>query len=56
MRVYVYASSGPNYITNCACMQVATMVKKWTSWFKRYQRILTSDIIHMARPDGQGGY
>jgi hypothetical protein len=30
------------------------MVKKWTSWFKRYKRILTSDIIHIARPDGQG--
>jgi concanavalin A-like lectin/glucanase superfamily protein len=29
------------------------MVKKWTSWFKKYREILTSDIIHLARPNGR---
>jgi hypothetical protein len=29
------------------------VVKKWIDWFKRYRDILTSDIIHIARPTGR---
>jgi hypothetical protein len=29
------------------------MVKSWVSWFKQYRRVLTSDIVHIRRPDGQ---
>ncbi len=29
------------------------MVKKWIDWFKKYRNILTSDIIHIARPTGR---
>ena len=33
---------------------VATMVNSWVSWFKEHRRVLTADIIHIRRPDGQG--
>ncbi|NLU93074.1 LamG domain-containing protein [Chitinophaga sp. Ak27] len=29
------------------------MVKHWIAWFKQYRDILTSDIIHIGRPDGR---
>jgi hypothetical protein len=29
------------------------LVKKWTAWFRKYRPLLTSDIIHLHRPDGQ---
>ncbi len=29
------------------------MVAKWLGWYKRYRPILTSDIIHVRRPDGR---
>jgi hypothetical protein len=32
---------------------VRDMVKSWVAWFKQYRRILTADIIHVRRPDGQ---
>lgn len=32
---------------------VRDMVKSWVSWFKLHRRILTADIIHLRRPDGQ---
>jgi hypothetical protein len=28
-------------------------VKKWVNWFKKHRSILTSDIIHVRRPDGR---
>jgi hypothetical protein len=30
------------------------LVTKWVAWFRKHQAILTSDIIHLRRPDGQG--
>ena len=32
---------------------VKDMVASWVGWFKQHRRILTSDIIHIRRPDGQ---
>jgi hypothetical protein len=29
------------------------MVRKWVDWYKRYRAILSSDIIHVRRPDGR---
>jgi hypothetical protein len=29
------------------------MVSKWVNWFKNYQDILTSEIIHVSRPTGR---
>lgn len=29
------------------------MVSKWVGWYKKYRAILTSDIIHVQRPDGR---
>lgn len=29
------------------------MVEKWLKWFKQYRDILTSDIIHVSRPNGR---
>ncbi|MCL5097203.1 MAG: LamG domain-containing protein [Candidatus Omnitrophica bacterium] len=29
------------------------MVRKWISWYKKYRPILSSDIIHVQRPDGR---
>jgi hypothetical protein len=29
------------------------MVRKWVDWYKKYRPILTSDIIHVQRPDGR---
>ena len=29
------------------------MVSKWIHWFKKYRDILTSDIIHVSRPNGR---
>ena len=29
------------------------MVRQWVDWFKRYRPILTSDLIHVQRPDGR---
>lgn len=28
-------------------------VRKWVDWYKKYRAILTSDIIHVQRPDGR---
>ncbi len=28
------------------------LVKRWVTWYKKYRRILNSDIIHIRRPDG----
>jgi hypothetical protein len=32
---------------------VKDMVKSWVGWFKQHRRILTADLIHIRRPDGQ---
>lgn len=32
---------------------VRDMVHTWVSWFKTNRRILTADLIHIKRPDGQ---
>ena len=32
---------------------VQDMVKSWVGWFKQHRRVLTSDIIHIRRADGQ---
>ena len=29
------------------------MVRKWVDWYKNYRPILSSDIIHVQRPDGR---
>ena len=29
------------------------MLLKWMSWFKKYRKIVTADIIHLRRPDGR---
>lgn len=29
------------------------MIVKWVTWFKKYRDILTSDIIHISRPNGR---
>ena len=29
------------------------MVRKWVDWYKKYRSILSSDIIHVQRPDGR---
>ncbi len=29
------------------------MVRQWVDWYKKYRPILTSDIIHVQRPDGR---
>ncbi|MGO4292221.1 LamG-like jellyroll fold domain-containing protein [Chitinophaga sp. RAB17] len=33
--------------------ETKAMVAKWTNWFKQHRAILTSDIIHIARPTGR---
>lgn len=33
--------------------ETKAMVQKWVNWFKTYRDILTSDIIHLGRPDGR---
>ena len=33
--------------------ETKAMVKEWVDWFKRYRDILTSDLIHVRRPDGR---
>ncbi|WP_162946556.1 LamG domain-containing protein [Chitinophaga barathri] len=33
--------------------ETKAMVSKWVNWFKQYREILTSDIIHIGRPDGR---
>jgi hypothetical protein len=33
--------------------ETKAMVTKWVNWFKQYRDILTSDIIHIGRPDGR---
>ncbi len=34
-------------------VQTRAMVIKWVDWFKKYRDILTSDVIHVRRPDGR---
>lgn len=29
------------------------MVRRWVDWYKRYRAILSSDLIHVQRPDGR---
>lgn len=33
--------------------ETKAMVEKWVDWFKKYRVILTSDLIHVRRPDGR---
>lgn len=33
--------------------ETKAMVSKWINWFKDYRDILTSDIIHVSRPNGR---
>ncbi|MFI4860946.1 MAG: LamG domain-containing protein [Phycisphaerales bacterium JB063] len=33
--------------------ETRAMVEKWIGWFKRYRDIITSDMIHVRRPDGR---
>ncbi len=33
--------------------ETKAMVEKWIKWFKQHRAILTSDIIHVARPTGR---
>ena len=33
--------------------ETKAMVAKWVNWFRQYRDILTSDIIHVGRPDGR---
>jgi len=30
-----------------------TMLRRWVDWYKRHRAILSSDIIHVQRPDGR---
>ncbi|HEX7260251.1 MAG TPA: LamG-like jellyroll fold domain-containing protein, partial [Luteolibacter sp.] len=34
--------------------QSQAMLKKWMTWYKKYQDIIGGDIIHLKRPDGRG--
>ncbi len=34
--------------------ETKAMLQKWIGWFKKHRKILTSDIIHIARPTGRG--
>jgi len=49
--------SGAEVWVRCARLydspNTRTMLGKWVTWYKHYQSILTSDIIHMRRPDGR---
>ncbi len=33
--------------------ETKAVVAKWVNWFKQYRDILTSDILHIGRPDGR---
>lgn len=33
--------------------ETKAVVQKWVGWFKQYRDILTSDLIHVQRPDGR---
>jgi hypothetical protein len=33
--------------------ETKAMISKWVNWFKQHREILTSDIIHIARPTGR---
>jgi hypothetical protein len=35
------------------CNETRTIVKKWVDFYKKYRDILTSDIVHIRRPDMQ---
>ena len=48
-------------IIQCSCTcrlfdsdKVKSMVIKWVTFYKTYRDILTSDIVHVRRPDMQG--
>ena len=34
--------------------KVQSLVTKWVGFYKTYREILTSDIVHVRRPDMQG--
>jgi hypothetical protein len=42
---------GPRLYDNVQTMGVA---KKWVDFYKKYRDIVTSDIVHVRRPDMQG--
>src|SRR5690606_37566084 len=33
--------------------ETKAMVSKWINWFKKHREILTSEIIHVSRPNGR---
>ncbi len=33
--------------------ETRAMVQKWIAWFKKYRKILESDVVHVRRPDGR---
>ena len=42
---------GPRLYDSLKSLQVA---RKWVSFYKKYRDIVTSDIVHVRRPDMQG--
>jgi hypothetical protein len=30
------------------------MILKWMDWYRKYEKIIRGDIIHLRRPDGRG--
>ena len=42
---------GPRLYDNVQTMGVA---RKWVDFYKKYRDIVTSDIVHVRRPDMQG--
>ena len=36
--------------------KVQSLVTKWVGFYKTYRDILTSDIVHVRRPDMQGNH
>lgn len=41
------------YVLRYDTPAVRDMVAGWVAWFKQHRDILTSDIVHIRRPDGQ---
>lgn len=49
---FIYQTPGGRFVPDPA---VAGVLTPWAAWFKKYRTLLSAgDVIHVARPDGQG--
>lgn len=48
---FIYQPPGGAFLPNA---NVTAILTRWAAFFKTYRTLLSADVIHVRRPDGQG--